>query len=340
MQYCIFNPVKQQSENRGFKLRIPPWLLDGNTRVRLLFIGLSLILWFLIKLSKNGYVSTIDFAIDYSDLPKGMVFTEKPPKSLKIKVQGSGYNLIKYAWFNYRDLDVDLQNLESNRKGQNYWTSGSSRNYLEAQLSDETTRILEIHPDTVFFKISQLLTKAVPIKVRYNALFDTNAYILYGAPKLSQDSVWVEAPANVLNRLDYVETEQVNISEAQDSLAFDLKLIAPDYPHLHLSKELVAVQLYFSALTEGKVQIPITAIHLPDTVQMELFPSQVELTFRCALRDYKDIRPEEFEVYADFEEIAKNPETRFLSLSAENPPSQIRALQLQPKRVEYLISKP
>jgi len=312
---------------------------DGRNRIRLLFIGLSLILWFLIKLSKTGYVSSANFNIDYSDLPRGLVFTEKPPTSLKIKLQGSGYSLLKYAWFNYRDLDIDLNSLESNRRGETYWTSASAQNYLEAQINDEDTRILSIEPDTIFFAISKLITKSLPVEVQYEPAFDTTAFTLYGPPQPEFDSVVVEAPAEILAKLKSIKTKAVKIQDPADTLQISLVLEKPDLPHLSLQKSELKVRFEFSPLTEGQMQVPINVINVPDSVQLELFPSQTEVLFRCALRDYKEIRADEFRIYADYKELASRPNSRFLSLKSENPPSQVLNLQLQPKRVEYLLSR-
>lgn len=313
---------------------------NTKTKVRLSFLGLSLLLWFLIKLSKPGYVEIINFSIDYSELPPGMVFTKEPPKALKLKLKGTGFDLIKYAWFSFRDLDIDLSSLQTDRKGRTYWTSATAADYLEAQLSDETTGILDISPDTVFFNMSRLVTKKLPVALNLNFKFDTTAYVLYGQPVLSKDSVVVEAPADVLAKLSRIETEVLGIEEPADSLERGIALKVPQFPHLRLNDKAIQVQLKFSALTEGVMQIPVQAINVPDTVIMELFPSQVNLRFRCALRDFKDIRPEEFLIYADFLQIKDRKERRFLYLSLENPPSQIRSVQFQPKRVEYLLKKP
>ena len=330
--------MKRPSQ-KALQQKIKGFFGDGRNRIRLLFIGLSLILWFLIKLSKTGYVSSANFTIDYSDLPSGLVFTEKPPNSLKIKLQGSGYSLLKYSWFNYRDLDIDLNSLEGNRKGETFWTSASAQNYLEAQINDEDTRILSIEPDTIFFAISKLITKSLPVEVIYKPAFDTTAFTLYGAPKPEFDSVLVEAPVEVLAKLKSIKTQMLNVQDPADTLVFSALLEKPDLPHLSLQKSEMKVRFEFSPLTEGQMQVPITVINVPDSVQLELFPSQTEVLFRCALRDYKEIRADEFRIYADYKELISRPNSRFLSLKSENPPSQVLNLQLQPKRVEYLLSR-
>lgn len=328
-----------QEQKVDYSRRVQRFFKDGKNRVRLLFLALSLLLWFLIKLSKPGYISTANFSIDYKDLPSGIVFTKDPPRSIQLRIQGTGYALIKYNWFNFKSLDIDLSNLESNRKGETYWTSRSARDFLEGQINDENARILNVYPDTIFFHISKLATRKIPVKLNYNAGFDTNAFRQYGPALLEYDSVLVQAPSEILARLKFIETVAQNIPEAMDSMELNFKLEKPNFPHLSLSRNDIDIQLAFSALTEGKIQVPIQLINVPDSLNLELFPAQTQVVFRCALRDFKDIRPEEFRIYADYREIAEGPNNRFLSLAGEVPPSQVISMQISPKRVEYLVSK-
>jgi len=282
----------------------------------------------------------VDFSIEYSSLPEDVVLLKEPPKYLKIKVQGTGFTLLRYAWFSYKDLDIDLQNLQTNPAGRSYWTSSSALDYLQAQLNEENTKIIDVQPDTLFFEISRLSSRYLPIELNYRPGFDTTAYIQYGAADLSFDSVLVKAPLEVFSSLDRIETQMAEIENPKDSLELTLSLEKPDFPHLELSETEVLTKLQFSALTEDVLQVPIQTINVPDSVKMELFPSQVELTFRCAMRDFRSIRAEEFIIYADYQSLANAAENRYISLSIENPPSQVLSVGLNPKRVEFLLSKP
>ncbi|MCR9153890.1 MAG: hypothetical protein NXI09_07255 [Bacteroidetes bacterium] len=331
--------MKKEPQNRLLK-SITTFFNKGQNRIRIAFVGLSLLLWFFIKLSKPGYVSTVYFDIDYSNLPTGLVFTEEPPQHLQIKLQGSGYNLLKYSWFNLKDLDIDLNSLDYNRQGASYWTSEKAKDYLEAQINNENTRILEVYPDTIFFQISKLSTKSIPVEVVYNSDFDSTAYTLYGRPQAQFDSLVVEAPAEVLAQLEVIKTKPIQISDPEDSLWVKAIIDKPQFAHLKISQKEIEVKFEFSPLTEGRIQVPINLVNVPDSIKVDLFPSQTEILFRCALRDYKEISVEKFSVYADYEEIKGRPDSRFLSIKAESPPSQVLSMQMQPKRVEYLLSKP
>ena len=72
---------------------------------------------------------------------------------------------------------------------------------------------------------------------------------------------------------------------------------------------------------------------------MELFPAEIEIKYQCALRDFKDLRADEFFIYADYQEVAERPNAQFISLRFEQPPKQVRSLSLLTKRVEFILTK-
>ena len=96
--------------------------------------------------------------------------------------------------------------------------------------------------------------------------------------------------------------------------------------------------LEFSSLAEAKIEVPIIAINNPDSTRFEIIPNKAEILYRTALRDFKDIRADEFLVYANYNDIAENPEARFISLKIESPPQAVRYLQINPQRVEFIIT--
>lgn len=296
-------------------------------------------LWLLIKLSKGGYIAEVDFEVNYSKLPKNRVFTENPPRSINLRLQGTGFSLLKYAWFNSHRLNIDLSKLKRKSNGSYYWLSNSERSELENQINTEETRLLSIRPDSLFFRLSTLVKRTLPVELMLKPQFDTTKYTLYKKPLIEPAKVTVWGPAESLKDLDHISTEMLIISEVEDSLETKLDLMAPDIEYLKLDRESVKVQLQFSPLTEGTIRIPILALNVPDSLEMELFPSEIEIQYSCALQDFKSIRADEFFIYADYQEIATKQNAQFISLRYEQPPSQVRDLHLRTKRVEFILSK-
>ncbi len=313
-------------------------LQSGSTRIKLAFLGLSLLLWFLIKLSKGGYISEIEFNVDYQELSKDKVFTEDPPRSLRLRLQGTGFSLLKYAWFSYKSLDIDLSSLEQNKKGEFYWPSKKGKNFLESQINGEDTRLVDIYPDTLFFRISKLQTMKVPVVLQTSIAFDSTKYALYGQPRIRPSEVMVRGPKEYLSEIEFISTQKVELSEITDSLSFEVGLENIGLENVELAENQVSIDLQFSPITEGRLRIPVLTLNLPDSLEMELFPAEIEIIYSCALRDFKEIRADEFFLYADYQEIAGKPNAQFISLRYEQPPKEVRSLKLMTKRVEFILS--
>lgn len=314
------------------------WFLRGNNRVKLFFLFISLFLWFIIKLSQTGYRSPSTFTIEYSDLPSNRILLEEGPKSVEMELQGSGFSLLRYKWFNGSKLKIDINSLPELKDGRKYWLSNENRLTVEGELNMDGTQIVKISPDTLFFNLGRLMSKKVPIVARYRCNFDTNQYVLYRPLQLKPDSVLITASAQELWKLDEIFTELIDISEPLDSLQVKVRLQLPKSENLVAKQEEVQAAFQFSSLAEAKIEVPIIAINNPDSTLFEIIPNKAELVYRTALRDFKEIRADEFLVYADFNDIADKPDARFISLKIENPPDAVRFLQISPLRVEFIIS--
>ena len=314
------------------------WFLRGNNRVKLLFLLISLFLWFIIKLSQTGYRSPSHFKLDYYDLPVDRILLQEGPENIQIELEGTGFSLLRYKWFNSNSIAIDINALPELEDGRRYWLTNDNLGEIESDLSLNGTRILRINPDTLFFNLGLLMSKKVPILARYQANFDTNQFVLYRKIRLSPDSVLLTAPAQDLWKINEIYTKPILLSEPSDSIAVEINLNLPKVKNFKANISRTEAMLEFSALAEAKIEVPIIAINNPDSTLFEIIPNKAEILYRTALRDFKDIRADEFLMYADYNDIAENPEARFISLKIESPPQAVRYLQINPQRVEFIIT--
>ena len=331
--------MKEQKKLKPIWQRIGDGLNRGNNRIKLFFLFLSLFLWLLIKLSKGAYIADLSFPLSYTDLAKSRVFTESPPKSIRLQLEGTGFSLLKYRWFSYQAIEIDLAQLKRNRTGEYFWLSSTGKASLESQVNREGTRLIRVKPDTLFFRISDLVKKNLPVELRIQPQYDTTKYSIYGKPIIEPSEVTVWGPSESLKDLDRIPSSKYVLSKAEDSLDFEVDINLPEIEHLRLSKQKVAVKLQMAPLTEGRLKIPILALNLPDSLNMELFPGEIEIQFSCALPDFKNIREDEFFVYADYLDIVNKPNAQFIALRYEQPPAEVRQMNLLTKRVEFILSK-
>lgn len=329
--------MKKTNSLRNALKNLSTWLLRGNNRVKIFFLIISIILWMLIKLSKQGYVNSIRFPVKYENLPSGKILMNTPPEFIRLQMQASGFTLLKYSLVSYKDLRVDLENVLPLKNGMYYWLPNLDMRDLEAQFSEDAT-ILDISPDTVFFNFAREETRMIPIIPKIK-LEQGSGLSLYHDPKLIPDSIEVRGPIKVLDEIHFVETESFTVpAQSGDSIRTTISLKLPERENVIYGNSEVLAKLQLTRITEETIEIPIQIINVPDSLNLELFPSSTKLTYRVALRDFHRVRPEDFAVTANYGALQKNSETRFLTLTVEEFPQIIRQVDLDPKRVEYIIT--
>jgi hypothetical protein len=319
---------------------IGEWILKGNNRVKLFFLALSAFLWFLIKLSQNGYTDRAELPVEFYNYPKNQALLNQPDQRIKLSLQSNGFGLLKYKYFFFRKLEVDLSNLEQDRSGRSFWIPGRNLLDLEDQLK-EGAKILEVSPDTIFFDFAEISSKKVPVVLQYENLIADENYVVYGKPRIEPDSLVVSGPKRYLDKIDSLLTEPIKLTSGRDSIFDGLKLqlpVAEDY--IKVAAMEVKAKLELSPLVEGSVESKILAFNVPDSLGIELLPQKVQITFSVPLKDYSKIRADEFLVYADYRNAKNKGDGRFLTLSLQSVPAAVRSARLDPKRVEFILTQP
>ena len=314
------------------------WFLRGNNRVKLIFLLISVFLWFIIKLSQPGYRTASNFSLSYSDLPVDRILLQEGTENIEINLEGHGFSLLRYKWFNRSSVSIDINALPELGDGRRYWLGNKNIADIEIELGLDDAHILKIIPDTLFFNLSRLMSKKIPIKARYTTDFDTNQFVLYREIRLNPDSVLITAPGQELWKIKEIYTKPIFLAEPNDSFQVKIDLDFPKKENFQTALETTMVTFQFSALAEAKIEVSIIPINNPDSTSFEIIPNKAEVLYRTALRDFKDLRADEFLVYADYNSILNKPEARFISLKIENTPQAVRYLQLNPKRVEFIIT--
>lgn len=149
----------------------------------------------------------------------------------------------------------------------------------------------------------------------------------------------VKGPSKTLDGLKYIETKAFTVpAQSGDSLNTTIALKLPELNKVSFSTNKVNAKIQLTRMTEETMEVPIEILNVPDSLSVELFPSTTNLTYRVALRDFHKVRPDDFAVTANFTLLQNNSESRFLNLTVEEFPEIIRQVDLDPKRVEYIIT--
>jgi len=310
--------------------------LSKNIISYLICVVIASILWILNALSKD-YSAELTYPIKYINFPEDKYPVLKLPAQLHLEVKARGFALLGYRirtsflpiTFN---VSTYTNHLKSNKDVFEYLLNTNDiKDKIENQLSPDI-KLLNVYPEEILFKFAVAKHKKVAVKPALNYTLKRQ-YILTRVTAIP-DSIWVSGPASVIDTLPYITTQPLHLKELSKNTERKLALIpAPDCT---FQEETVEVLLKVEQYTEAKRTLPIIAVHVPDSMNIRLFPPNVNISYDIGLSKYDKVNDKDFVFSVDY---PKNPTTNFLEIKVSKSPGFIKDLSYSPKKVEYILEK-
>jgi hypothetical protein len=102
--------------------------------------------------------------------------------------------------------------------------------------------------------------------------------------------------------------------------------------------EHIGISFHTDVLTEESISVPIQCINLPDGKVLRTFPAKIKVHFVAGVSRIRTLKPEDFSVIADYQEITQNPSDK-CTLYLQKIPEGISRATLSSKQVDYLIEE-
>ena len=308
-----------------------------NASVFSFFLVLSVIFWFINALSKE-YVTTINYPVRYSDLPTGETLIGDSPDYLSLKISAHGYTILRHKLsskyipisFSVSSFSINMSNTEDSVF---YIQTRYAREHLGAQLSPDI-QILEVKPDTLYFRFASIIKKQLPVIANISAEPDRQM-IIKGLPITDPDSVLVSGPDYIIDTLEAIYTRFKNIGVISQTTE---RLIDLDIPEqLTLNHNRAKVTIGIERFTEKTIPVPIEVLNLPDSIKLITFPSDIEINCQVGLSNFPNVQPAMFRASVDFNESYTG--TGNLTGTLKNQPEFVSSVKFSPKKFEFLITK-
>lgn len=307
-----------------FKLDGPASL--SKNRVLLVCMGLSLLVWFLMKMAQT-FESRGILMLEYRP-PLGRVFAEPPLRSMPYKFSGTGWRLISMGIFHRTpSLEFHLSDLP---------TQVISRSEISRKIEEELQlNLLELGQDGITIQLDSLFAKKV--KITLDTIINyQNGYYYRDSIQLKPDSIFVFGAPQMLAGITEVRTESLKMNCPQSDFSITLKLINPNPALLQFSSKQTTLTMPVEQFTEKKITLPITVLNEKDSVQ--LLPATVELSCSVGVSRFKEMTASDFRVVAIFGgETGPVGTASAVPLSLVRQPPWVRSARLSPNTVEYLI---
>jgi len=301
--------------------------------VFLFFLLLSAVFWLIMTLNEN-YEREIKIVTKVTNIPKNVVLTSAEVDTIRVTVSDKGWIIMSYMYGN-REGVVNI-NFKSYDKGQGKGTvsSGETKRLVVQQL-EASTKVTAIKPERLEFTYNNGESKRVPVLWAGRIIPDQLYFI--SQVKYTPDSVDIYASKEKLDSIQAIYTERLNHANFRDSLVIDSRLSHPK--DVKVVPDRISIAFYTDVLTEETIEgVPIQCINLPEGKVLRTFPAKVKIHFVAGVSRIRTLRPEDFTIIADYQEIVEEHSDK-CHLYLRNVPHGVSHATLDTKEVDYLIEE-
>ena len=299
--------------------------------VFLFFLGLSGIFWLSLTLNET-YEHEFAIPVSVVDIPKNAVLTSDDVDTVKMTIRNKGIVLMAYQYGDYlKRLRVPFKNYTHNN-GTGAIPASELQKLLYQNLVS-SSKIISTKPEKLEFFYNYGTNKKVP--VRWSGRVIPEELYFISRVEYSPDSVTVYASDEKLDSINIIYTETLNYANFRDTLSITCQLAK--LKGVKVVPDRVKINFYTDVLTEENIEgIPIQGINLPAGKVLRTFPAKVNVSFFTGVSVFRNLRPEDFTVVADYNEIQRHPSEKCRITLKDVPPGISRA-RLDVSLVDYLI---
>ena len=295
------------------------------------FLGLSGVFWLSLTLNET-YEKEFAIPISVVDVPRNAVLTSDEVDTVRVTIRDKGFILMAYKYGDaLSKLQVPFRNYTHNN-GTGLIPASEIQKYIYRNLIS-TSKITAVKPEKLEFFYSFGSKKQVP--VRWSGRVIPEELYFISRVSYEPDSITIYASQEKLDSINMVYTEQLNYANFRDTLTIDCNLAklkgvktVPDH---------IRVSFYTDVLTEERINnIPIVGINMPEGKVLRTFPAKTSVSFVAGVSVYRNLKPEDFTIIADYQELRKNPSEK-CRIYLKKVPNGISRAKLETNMVDDLI---
>ena len=297
----------------------------------LFFLALSGIFWLSLTLNET-YEREFSVPVSVVGVPKNAVLTSDEVDTVRVTIRDKGIMLVFYKYGDaLKHIELPFRNYTHNNGTGQIPASEIQKRIYQNLVS--SSKITAIKPEKMEFFYNYGTKKQVPVRWSGRVIPEE----LYFISKVSYepDSVTIYASQEKLDSINMVYTEQLNYANFRDTLIIDCNLAklkgvktVPDH---------IRIKFFTDVLTEERISnIPIVGINMPEGKVLRTFPAKTSVSFVAGVSVYRNLKPEDFTVIVDYDEIRSNPSEK-CRVYLKNVPSGISRAKLETIMVDYLI---
>lgn len=297
------------------------------------FLVLSTIFWLMTALNET-YEREIGVPAYLVNIPKNVVVTSDMEDTVRVTVRDKGFALLAYTYGEgIRPINVNFQSAITRQSGYGVVSSQELMKMINQRFSG-SSKIVQVKPDRLDFHYNYGLSRQVSVKMSGHVVPGKSFYL--ARTRFWPEKVTVYGSKQALDSLRFVKTVPINITNFNDTV---LRTVALEtIKGVKIVPNTVRIGLYPDILTEENIEVPITAINMPEGKVLRTFPQRVTVNFIVDASMFRSISPEQFAVVVDYNEIIDHPSDK-CSIHLRETPQGVRNARLKMTQVDYLIEE-
>ena len=189
-------------------------------------------------------------------------------------------------------------------------------------------------PDHWEFYFTQGQKKSVPLGLRGKVIPGQSYYI--ARVSFQPERVDVYARQSLLDSIRVAYTDVLDVKELTDTIVRTVSL--QKIKGVKYVPSEVKVTIYPDILTEGSMEIPVTAVNMPAGRVLRTFPARIRVSYVVGASNVRSVKPDQFKVETDYRDIEANPSEK-CALRLVQLPSYVKNARLEVDHVDYLIEE-
>ena len=307
---------------------------NGNrrkTNIFIVFLICSAAIWLISKLSET-YSQRSSFDLVYLNAPDSLLITGSSKESIDARLEASGFRFLGFN-FGKQDIKIDLSQVR-NSGNQYFINKEEYQKQIENQLPGNM-KLLSVDQDTLFIYFKRLYSKEVEVVPDITLDLAQN-HMLEGKLVVDPPVVTIKGPRSEVEEFEKVYTVSTNLSGISDSFNSSLQLARnPEMANTTYSTDRVEVSGNVFRFSEQLIEIPVRVENLPEGTEIKTFPNTVPVLCKAKIDRLKSLRPQEFELIADFNSISKGKNE--LGVQLKSKPADVYDAQLKLNKVEFIL---
>lgn len=299
----------------------------------LIFLIISTVLWFLIKLSKE-YTSQAEFTLVYTEVPVNK-WVSTPEQRVKFSFVADGFVTLSHKMVPKQNRVVEIPLSEVPYHLEGGFTYSYSSQYVAERLASRlgiSSGNVTMNEDKQYFNMEDLQSRQLPVVVTMEVQ-PQRQYQLYGTPEVTPATVTVYGPKNLLDTLTMVRTEPLIAENVSESLKRVLALDMMDGT-IRSDIDQVEVSVRVEQYTEMDIEVPV---RIADSLELRFFPESVMVKCMIPICDYASMNETSFQALADTAQLHRLQP--LLDVHLAMVPANVQVIKMEPVQVEYLIIK-